>query len=582
MYNHYLNFLSRWMEERFYRRLSNFKISHLVFLSFMVILSPVIGGCQDLSSGVDAYEKGDYDKAIQVLEEYLKGKPEDVEARYFLGNSYLEKGQLDKAQEEYEKVLDRDSKHPLAIYHLGLVHVRKKEFEEAKKLFERGLKLKKEEGLFHNGMGLIQMEKGDLTQADLSFRLALGADPENPEFHKNLGDLYMKKEVMPLAIDAYHEALGLDSTMAEVHYSLGEAHFLNRDFNSAVDEFRAAINLNPEYRVAYLRLGDMYMIDRKHFAQAAAMYEEYVTYDEKNDHAYLSLGKAYFYLRELEKAIENLERAKELEPNDQETYHFLGMAYQDTKNLEQALKAYDQYVEIRQKEDPDSWNGKDAEFWMRKGRVHLALGDSTNLALGSDALNKAVELDSTMISAFASLGYTYYKQEKYEEAIPLFLKKIELDTSNNFNPLVYLAYAYIGLEEYSKAVDPLLKALELQPDNADVRKTLARVHFSQEMYTEAVEQYRLILQDDPDNCEMVAAFGYSLMRLERPAQAISPLSRAVRCYPNDISYMLLLAQALELRKNLDEAYKWYMEVLKRDPKNQAATLGRDRIDMQRF
>jgi tetratricopeptide (TPR) repeat protein len=250
--------------------------------------------------------------------------------------------------------------------------------------------------------------------------------------------------------------------------------------------------------------------------------------------------------------------------------------------LDEALKAYDQYVTLRQATNNDSWNGKDAEFWMRKGRVHLALGDSVNLALGSEALNRAVELDSTMISAFASLGYTYYKQEKYKEAIPLFLKKIELDPSDNFNPLVYLAYSYIGLEEYSEAVDPLLKAVELQPENVDVRKTLARVYFSQEKYENASDQYRSILQQDPDNCEMTAAFGYSLMRLEKPAQAISPLKKAVKCFPNDISYMLLLAQALELRKNLDEAYKWYMQVLKRDPKNLAAKDGRDRIDMQRY
>ena len=582
MYNAYLNFMSGWMRDKLDRGLNHFKVSHFIFLSLLITFLPVMGGCQDLNSGVDAYNQGEYDKAIQILEEYLKDKPQDLEARHFLGNSYFNKGLLDKAEEEYHKVLDRNSKHPLVTYQLGLVHLRKKEFEAAKKLFERGLKLKKEEGLFHNGLGLLQMEQGDLNQADLNFRLALVNDPENPEFHKNLGDLYMKKEVIPLAIDAYHETLQLDSTLAEVHYSLGQAYFLSRDFNSAVEEFRSAVRLDPEYKVAYLRLGDLYMIDRKHFAQAAAAYEKYVKFDDQNSRAFLSLGKAYFYLRELEKAIENLEKSKGLDPREKETYHLLGTAYQDSRNLDLALEAYDGYVELRQEAGADSWEEKDAEFWLRKGRIHLALGDSANLHLGSEALNKAVELDSTMISAFASLGYTYYKQEKYQEAIPLFLKKIEVDPADNFNPLVYLAYSYIGLEQFSMAVDPLLTALELQPQNLDVRKTLARVHFSQESYKDAADQYRLVLENESDNCEMTAAFGYSLMRLTQPAQAISPLRKAVKCYPNDISYMLLLAQALELGKNLDQAYKWYMEVLKRDPRNQTAKDGRDRIDMQRF
>ena len=582
MYNKYLNFPSRRMKNKLHRLITTSKFSHLIILSCLILFSPMIAGCQDLNSGMEAYEKGEYDKSIQILQEYLMNEPQNVEARYFLGNAFFKKGLLDQAQKEYEEALDRDSKHPLVIYQLGLVHIKKKEYEKAKEMFQRGLKLKKQDALFHNGMGLLQMEQGDLTQADLSFRLALADDPVNHEYHKNLGDLYLKKEVIPLAIDSYMEALTLDSTLADVHYNLGEAYFLNRDFNSAVKEFKAAIKLDPAYKVAFLRLGDMYMIDRKHFTEAAVMYEEYLKFDDKNSEVFFSLGKAYFYLRQLDKAIENLEKSKELDPQNDEVYHYLGMAYQDSKELSKALEAYNLYVELHQNENPDDWDEKDAEFWMRKGRAHLALGDSVNLALGSESLNKAVELDSTMLSAFASLSYTYYKQEKYEEAIPLFLTKIELDSANSFNPLVYLAYSYIGLEEFSKAVDPLLKALEIQPENTDVRKTLARVYFSQENYKEATEQYKLILQNAPEECEMVAAYGYSLMRMENPAEAISPLRKAVKCYPNDISYMLLLAQALELRKDLDGAYKWYMEVLKRDPRNQAASDGRDRIDMQRY
>ena len=570
------------MKDKHHRLIIAPKFYHLIFLSLLILFTPLVAGCQDLKSGIDAYQKGEYDKAIQTLQEYLQNNPQDVEARYFLGNALFKKGLLDQAQEEFQKALEQDSKHPLVIYELGLVHIKKKEYEKAKEMFESGLKLKKQESLFYNGLGLLQMEQGDLTQADLSFRLALAEDPENPELHKNLGDLYLKKEVIPLAIEAYTEALTLDSSLADVHYNLGETYFLNHDFNSAVKEFKAAINLDPAYKVAFLRLGDMYMIDRKHFTEAAVMYEEYLKFDDKNSEAFLSLGKAYFYLRQLDKAIVNLEKARELDPQNEAVYYYLGMAYQDNKELNKALEAYDLYVNLHQKENPDDWEAKDAEFWMRKGRAHLALGDSVNLALGSKALNQAVKLDSTMLSAFTSLGYTYYKQEKYEEAIPLFLSKIELDSTDNFNPLVYLAYSYIGLEEYSQAVDPLLKALEIQPENVDIRKTLARVYFSQENYKEAAEQYKLILQNAPEECEMVAAYGYSLMRMEEPAEAISPLSKAVKCYPNDTSYMLLLAQALELRKNLDDAYKWYMEVLKRDPGNQVAQDGRDRIDMQRY
>jgi len=557
------------------------RISALLLLFFFTF--PLIGGCQDLNSGIEAYKKGEYDKAIGVLSDYLKNNPEDVEAHYYLGNSYFKKDLFDQALQEYQEVLNRKPKHTEALYQLGLVYLKKGDLEQAKATFENGLKIKEEKGWFYNGLGWVHMAEGDLAGADLDFRSAIAENPEVAEFHKSLGDVNFKKSVLPITIDEYKQALELDSTLVEAHFNLAEAYSLLKppDFNGAVEELRATLRLKPDYKEAYLKLGNIYMLDRKHYAEAKAIYEGYIAIDSMNAVVHLNLGKAYYFLRDTSKAINHLTKAKELNPQEKETYLYLGMAYQENKQNQEALACYDEYQKLREK-NSGFWSTKDADFWVRKGKLYLALGDSTSLVRGQEALAKAVELDSTVTGAFASMGYTLYKQGKYKDAIPYFKQTVDLKVGDPFNPLLYLAYCYLNIDDYAGAVEPLLKASEIQPENLEVRNRLGQVYYTLKDYPKAVEQLAIVLKNNPRDCSINAQYGHSLMLLKRYSEAISPLRKAGECYPKETSYPLLLAQALELTKNLDEAYEWYMKVLKMDPNNEQAKLGRDRIDMQRY
>jgi len=66
--------------------------------------------CADLKAGIKAYESGDYDQAIQLINEYLKQKPRDEKAYFHLGNCYFKKGEWDPAIEQYQKALELKAK----------------------------------------------------------------------------------------------------------------------------------------------------------------------------------------------------------------------------------------------------------------------------------------------------------------------------------------------------------------------------------------------------------------------------------------------------------------------------------------
>jgi len=562
----------------------------------LLVILPATAGCEDLKPAIKAYENGDYDQAIQLLNQYILQKPRDQEAYLHLGNVYLKKEMLDSAIIQYKKALDLKSKYWQALYQLGYVYYKQGRYDEAEETFQKGLEVK-EKGEFHNGLGLVQMAKNMLKEADLSFRKAVSHDSKNPEFHKNLGDVNFKKGVLVIAIQSYQKALELDSTLVDAHYKLGQSYLKQMDFNKAMDEFKTVIRFDPEHKDAYLSLGDLYMLDRKHYPEARVIYEEYVKFDQENSKVYLNLGESYYFISKLfqflpvegdtifraellSSSLENLEKSVALDPDVPNAYLLMGKAHQDLGRFPEALNVYETYEKLLTEQNY-KWTERDADYWVSKGQVQVEIGDSTLIPSAIASLTKAIELDSTKINAYSYLGSALYREKKYAEAIPFFKKKIEADPGNA-NAYMNLALCYLQLKQYEDAVEPLKKVVELDPENAKAHDFLARVYYQLKQYQKAADEYLAEYKLDPSKCELEANAGSCLLFAKKPASAIPHLKKAVSCFPGNVDYLMMLGQALETNGNIDEAYKYYLKVLEIDPKNEEAQRRIDYIDMGRI
>jgi tetratricopeptide (TPR) repeat protein len=562
----------------------------------LLVILPATAGCEDLKPAIRAYENGDYDQAIQLLNQYILQKPKDQEAYFYLGNVYFEKEMLDSAIVQYKKALDLKNKYWQALYQLGYVYYKQGRYDQAEETFQKGLEVK-EKGEFYNGLGLVQMAKDMLKEADLSFRTAISHDEKNAEFHRNLGDVNFKKGVLVIAIQSYQKALELDSTLVGPHYNMGQAYLKQMDFNQAAEEFKTVIKLDPRHQDAYLALGDIYMLDRKHYPEARVIYEEYLKFDQENSKAHLNLGESYYFISKLfqflpveedtlfrpdllSKSLENLNKSIALDASVANAHLLRGKAYQDLGKFHEALESYETYERLLAEQDY-VWTERDADFWVRKGQAQVETGDSTLIPAAITSLTKAIELDSTKINAYSYLGSALYKQKKYAEAIPFFKKKIEADPENA-NAYMNLALCYLQLKQYEDAAEPLKKVVELDPENIKAHDFLARVYYQLKQYQKAADEYLAEYKLDPSKCELEANAGSCLLFAKKPASAIPHLRKAVSCFPRNVDYIMMLAQALETNKNIDEAYKYYLKVLEIDPKNKEAQTRIDYIDMQRY
>ncbi len=92
------------------------------------------------------------------------------------------------------------------------------------------------------------------------------------------------------------------------------------------------------------------------------------------------------------------------------------------------------------------------------------------LAIYSEANIKAPNNDETLFK----MGYTLFKQERYEEAIEYFEEALALDENNPFT-YMYMGLSYQKEGKKEEAMRFLEKALALEPELDDAKEALEKL-----------------------------------------------------------------------------------------------------------
>jgi len=161
--------------------------------------------------------------------------------------------------------------------------------------------------------------------------------------------------------------------------------------------------------------------------------------------AYSNRGLAYAELGERKRAIEDYDKAIELNPDFAEAYYNRGIAYAKQQKYNEAIKDFDKAIEL---------NPNLAEAYIGRG-VTYAEQQKYNEAIKD--FDKAIELNPDDAEAYGNRGIAYAKQQKYNEAIKDYDKAIKL------NPDDAEAYgnrgiAYAELGEHERAREDMLRA----------------------------------------------------------------------------------------------------------------------------
>jgi len=292
---------------------------------------------------------GKVEDARAALESILKIHPGDVEASISLAD-LLEKGAtkegLAQAVELYKKVLTVKGA-PLLRAHYGLAWV-----YERSNLLDLAAAEYREAGLLApgdaavvNSVGVVLLKQKKFQEAIVQFKRATDLDPAAPEAYANLGAVADEQADWNEGVKWYLKVLSLKGQDKNVRALLNCAFDYEAlgTYKKAEDFLEKVRAVRPDDSEVVTFLGDNLSFQKK-WKAAIKVYLDAVRLDEKNRFALRGLGIAYSQDDQLEKALESLEKAKALKPDDATTLLVLGDLYLSKEDLEKALANYEAYV----------------------------------------------------------------------------------------------------------------------------------------------------------------------------------------------------------------------------------------------
>jgi TolB-like protein/Flp pilus assembly protein TadD len=184
------------------------------------------------------------------------------------------------------------------------------------------------------------------------FQLAISHDAKYALAYAGLADAYAflssstgesaPGEWYPKAKEAALKALEINDALAEAHTSLGFFRLLyDWDFASAGREFKRGVELNPANANAHDGQSFYFKAMGQHEkAIRACLHAQRV--DPLSLFACVSLGWAYYFARQFERAAEQDRKALELDPHFTFAHWNLGMVCAQQHKLDEAIEAFRQ------------------------------------------------------------------------------------------------------------------------------------------------------------------------------------------------------------------------------------------------
>lgn len=164
------------------------------------------------------------------------------------------------------------------------------------------------EKFYENGANLVS--EGRYSEAVEECQKAIEIDPKFPFTYINLGSAYNFLKQYSDAVAVFNKVIELYPDLALAYGNLGKSYYYLDQADDAVMALKKAVELDPNYVEAYTRLSLVYL--------NSSNFEEAINYSKKSitirpsAEAYGNLGLAYKVTGQMQLAMDNLLKAKEL------------------------------------------------------------------------------------------------------------------------------------------------------------------------------------------------------------------------------------------------------------------------------
>ncbi len=408
----------------------------------------------------------------------------------------------------------------------------------------------------------VEMASGNTDAANKDLQQALTLAPGNINSLLNYAALQWKLGQKDAARETFSKVLQLDNENRTALSSLGYLARDNGDTKVAESYFMRAEKAHPRNYESYLALGDLYAAARN-FHAAQGQYEDAYRRMPTNPLIVAGGANAALEAHNLDLAKRWLDRATGTVADspqvmrEQERYLNWKGKYAESADLGYRVLAklphdregvdylaydlyylgrYDEVSKLVDKYRPEFGKDKDLDLIagnlaMRHGQQEQAVADFTS----------ALKIDPNIAIGYSSRGYAYNDLKEPGRAVQDFRNAIKLQP-NSGEAHLGLAFAELQLHNPKPAIHQLDIAQKYLGKNHLWHLAKAEAYRQEQDYSHAEAEYRIALEEDPNDLPTLLIYSDVLFQARHYAQALAALDTAQRLAPTDPRAYALRAQ----------------------------------------
>lgn len=248
----------------------------------------------------------------------------------------------------------------------------------------------------------------------------LSVDPENDRF------LFLKASGLALsgrleeAIESYDKGLEINPNLDIIWMDRGTHLAALGRYEEAIDSYDKAIELNAGFEDAYYNKGNSFR-KLKRFDEAITTYNQGLKVNPFNVRILYNKGFAYFESEQYLLAINCFDQVIMLKNDHDDAWYRKGKCLQELERYDEAIICYDQVLRINPRDE-----------WALRQKGNCLVDSGMDLEGGIKCYEEILNIDSSNYDAWGTIGITYEKLGRFEDAIDAYNKFLEHDPSNEF------------------------------------------------------------------------------------------------------------------------------------------------------
>ncbi len=398
-----------------------------------------------------AHEQGLTKEARSFLNTAVTANPNHEDSLVLLSLIEYSDGNHDTAKELLQQAITTNPNDELPYLCLGSIYVAEHNHAEAEFFLERALAIRPQ-AQSHYLMGITQKELGNMKEAIQHLELATETDPSHEDAWFNLGLVYLARRWTRKARHCFNQAIELNPNKLE--------------FKEALQTGQPQLNMLPtnidEESMEVFTFAESLFREGK-YKQALPHYRQLLKKYPSNYVVLSSYAVLIFSLRRHDESHKIASQILSMEiPNTVRC-----VAYTIQMESLRALGRFDDAVEALER--------MANEFPDGSGRVIANYGMSLTMAdMGQDLrqaeqlAREALRLSSPEFKhhALDALGWVYFKQARYEEALEFLESALSME--ENLNHLYHYGMVLLAMNLQEKAFEVFERAVRIRDEGPKV------------------------------------------------------------------------------------------------------------------